>query len=112
NDRGKPAAEPVYKVIGTRPVRHDGADKVTGRAIYGNDLQLAGMLYGKIVRSPHAHARIKRIDTSAAEKVPGVMAVVTAADLPDLRDKVADLGEGRVNLAHLGANVLAHQKVL
>ncbi|HET6882469.1 MAG TPA: xanthine dehydrogenase family protein molybdopterin-binding subunit [Pirellulales bacterium] len=112
NGRGEPAAAPVYKVIGTRPVRHDGADKVTGRAIYGNDLQLAGMLHGKIVRSPHAHARIKRIDTSAAEKVPGVMAVVTAADLPDLRDKVADLGEGRVNLAHLGANCLAHQKAL
>jgi xanthine dehydrogenase molybdenum-binding subunit len=109
---GKPAAMQEYKVIGTRPIRHDGADKVTGRAIYGNDLQLAGMLHGKIVRSPHAHARINRIDTSAAEKVPGVMAVVTAADLPDLRDKVADLGEGRVNLAHLGANCLAHQKVL
>jgi CO/xanthine dehydrogenase Mo-binding subunit len=103
---------PAYKVIGTRPIRHDGADKVTGRAIYGNDLQLAGMLHGKIVRSPHAHARIKHIDTSAAEKLPGVHVVVTAADLPDLHDRVADLGEGRVNLAHLGANVLAHQKVL
>ncbi|HJT34895.1 MAG TPA: xanthine dehydrogenase family protein molybdopterin-binding subunit [Pirellulales bacterium] len=101
-----------FKVIGTRPVRHDGADKVTGRAIYGGDLQLAGMVHGKIVRSPHAHARIKRIDISAAEKLSGVLAVVTAADLPDLRDKVADLGEGSVNLAHLGANVLAHQKVL
>ncbi|HQU46809.1 MAG TPA: xanthine dehydrogenase family protein molybdopterin-binding subunit, partial [Pirellulales bacterium] len=110
--RGRRAAAPAYKVIGTRPIRHDGADKVTGRAIYGNDLQLAGMLHGKVVRSPHAHARIKRIDTSAAEKLPGVHAVVTAADLPDLRDKMADLGEGRVNLAHLGANVLAHQKVL
>jgi xanthine dehydrogenase molybdenum-binding subunit len=109
--RGKPA-DPVYKVIGTRPIRHDGADKVTGRAIYGNDLQLTGMLHGKIVRSPHAHARIKHIDTSAAERLPGVLAVVTAADLPDLKDKVADLGEGRVNLAHLGANVLAHKKVL
>ncbi len=101
-----------YKVIGTRPIRHDGADKVTGRAIYGADLQLAGLVHGKIVRSPHAHAKIKRIDTSAAEKLPGVLAVVTAADLPDLRDKMADLGEGSVNLAHLGANVLAHQKVL
>ena len=110
--RKKSATAPGYKVIGTRPIRHDGADKVTGRAIYGNDLQLAGMLHGKVVRSPHAHARIKRIDTSAAEKLPGVFAVVTAADLPDLKDKVADLGEGRVNLAHLGANVLAHQKAL
>jgi CO/xanthine dehydrogenase Mo-binding subunit len=104
--------QPHYKVIGTRPIRHDGADKVTGRAIYGNDVQMAGLLHGKILRSPHAHARIKRIDTSAAEKLPGVHAVVTAADLPDLKDKWADLGEGRVNLAHLGANVLAHDKVL
>ncbi|MGH7192397.1 MAG: hypothetical protein ACREJM_02565, partial [Candidatus Saccharimonadales bacterium] len=53
----------TYKVIGTRPIRHDGADKVTGRAVYGNDLQLAGLVHGKIVRSPHAHAKIKRIDT-------------------------------------------------
>jgi CO/xanthine dehydrogenase Mo-binding subunit len=101
-----------YKVIGTRPVRHDGADKVTGRAIYGADLQLTGMVYGKILRSPHAHARIKSIDTSAAEKLPGVLAVATAADMPNLKDKIADLGEGSVNLAHLGANVLAHGKAL
>ena len=101
-----------YKVIGTRPIRHDGADKVTGRAIYGADLHLSGMVHGKILRSPHAHARIKSIDTSAAEKMPGVLAVVTAKDMPDLKDKIADLGEGSVNLAHLGANVLAHGKVL
>ncbi|HEV3006114.1 MAG TPA: xanthine dehydrogenase family protein molybdopterin-binding subunit [Pirellulales bacterium] len=104
---GKP-----YKVIGTRPIRHDGADKVTGRAIYTNDLQMAGLVHGKVLRSPHAHARIKHIDASAAAKLPGVVAVVTAKDLPDLRDKMADLGEGRVNLAHLGANVLAHAKAL
>ncbi|HEX3725369.1 MAG TPA: xanthine dehydrogenase family protein molybdopterin-binding subunit, partial [Pirellulales bacterium] len=101
-----------YKVIGTRPLRHDGADKVTGRAIYGSDVKLAGTVHGKILRSPHAHARIKSIDTSAAEKLPGVYAVVTSADFPDLQDKMADLGEGSVNLAHLGANVLAHRKVL
>ncbi len=100
-----------YKVIGTRPIRHDGADKVTGRAIYGADLHLSGLVHGKILRSPHAHARIKSIDTSAAEKLPGVLAVVTAKDMPDLKDKIADLGEGSVNLAHLGANVLAHGKV-
>ncbi|MEX0712049.1 MAG: xanthine dehydrogenase family protein molybdopterin-binding subunit, partial [Pirellulales bacterium] len=102
----------VYKVIGTRPIRHDGADKVTGRAIYGNDVRLSGLVHGKVLRSPHAHARIKSIDTKAAEKLPGVYAVVTSADLPDLKDKIADLGEGRVNLAHLGGNVLAHGKVL
>jgi CO/xanthine dehydrogenase Mo-binding subunit len=101
-----------YKVLGTRPIRHDGADKVTGRAIYGADVQMAGMLHGAMLRSPHAHARIKSIDTSAAEKLPGVHAVVTGADFPDLTDKMAELGEGTVNLAHLGANCLAHGKAL
>ena len=101
----------VYKVIGTRPIRHDGADKVTGRAIYGADVQMAGLVYGKILRSPFAHARIKSIDTSAAEKLPGVFAVATAADFPDLKDKIADLGEGATNLMHLGSNALAHGKV-
>jgi xanthine dehydrogenase molybdenum-binding subunit len=101
-----------YKVLGTRPIRHDGADKVTGRAIYGNDVQLAGMIHGKILRSPLAHARIKSIDTSAAEKMPGVFAVITAADFPGLKDRIAELGEGSVNLKHLGGNCLAHGKVL
>ncbi|MBI3839477.1 MAG: xanthine dehydrogenase family protein molybdopterin-binding subunit [Planctomycetia bacterium] len=101
-----------YKVIGTRPIRHDGADKVTGRAIYGSDVRLNGAVHGKILRSPHAHAQIKSIDTSAAEKLPGVCAVATGADFPDLKDKIANLGEGAVNLAHLSANVLAHRKVL
>ena len=72
----------VYKVIGTRPIRHDGTDKVTGRALYGADIRLPGMLYGAVLRSPHAHARILSIDTSQAETLPGVRAVVTAADLP------------------------------
>ncbi len=101
-----------YKVIGTRPVRHDGADKVTGRAIYGADLRLTGTVHGRILRSPHPHAKIRKIDTSAAEKLPGVLAVTTAADFPNLKDKIANLGEGSVNLAHLGANVLAHGKAL
>ena len=70
------------------------------------------LAHGKILRSPHAHARIKSIDTSAAEKLPGVLAVVTATDFPNLKDKIADLGEGSVNLAHLSANVLAHGKAL
>lgn len=107
-----PAGKKKYKVLGTRPIRHDGADKVTGRAIYTADVQMSGMLHGKVLRSPLAHAKIKSIDTSAAEKLPGVHAVITSADFPDLKDKMADLGEGSVNLAHLGANVLAHGKVL
>jgi xanthine dehydrogenase molybdenum-binding subunit len=101
-----------YKVIGTRPIRHDGVDKVTGRAKYGADLKLTGMLYGAMVRSPHAHAKIRRVDTSAAEAVPGVRAVVTAADLPEQGDRIVELGEGSANMRHLTANVLAREKVL
>lgn len=107
-----PKTEQQYKVIGTRPIRHDGVDKVTGRAIYGNDVQLAGMLYGKILRSPHAHATIKSIDTSEAEKVEGVFAVVTSKDLSPMESKIAELGEGAVDLHHLTQNVLARGKVL
>ena len=70
-----------YKVIGTRPIRHDGEDKVTGRAVYGADIRPADVLYGKLLRSPHAHALIKRIDTSKAMQLEGVRAVATAEDL-------------------------------
>ena len=70
-----------YRVIGTRPIRHDGVDKVTGAAVYGADVRLPGMLYGKVLRSPHAHARILSIDTSKAMQLDGVRAVATADDL-------------------------------
>jgi CO/xanthine dehydrogenase Mo-binding subunit len=73
-----------FKSVGTRPLRPDGIDKVTGRAKYGADASAPGQLVGRILRSPHAHARIKKIDASKAERLPGVKAVVTAADLPDL----------------------------
>jgi CO/xanthine dehydrogenase Mo-binding subunit len=102
----------AYKVIGTRPIRHDGVDKVTGRALYGADLQLAGMLHGRILRSPHAHARIRAIDASGALALPGVEAVVTSADLPDPGSRIAELGEGTINLKHLSGNCLARGKVL
>ena len=75
-----PASE--YAVIGTRPIRHDGLDKVTGRAIYGADIHLAGLVYGAVLRSPHPHARIVSIDTSKAEAAPGVLAVMTGDDVP------------------------------
>ena len=102
-----------YSVLGQRPVRHDGADKVTGRAIYAADVQLPNMVHGKIVRSPHAHARIKSIDASEALKLPGVFAVVTGSDFPDLANRHAVMGEaGEVNLGHLAANCLALGKVL
>ncbi len=101
-----------YKVIGTRPIRHDGVDKVTGRAIYGADFQITGLLHSRVLRSPHAHARIVSIDTSRAEAQPGVKGVVTAQDLPAAEDKMADLGEGPVNLKYLCDNILASDKVL
>ncbi len=101
-----------YKVIGTRPLRPDGADKVTGRAIYGADVRMTGMLHGKILRSPHAHARIKRIDTSKAEALPGVKAVMTGHDLPEPEDRMAAAGEVAVNLKYLAGNVMARDKVL
>ena len=101
-----------YTVVGTRPIRHDGADKVTGRALYGADLQLAGLLHGFILRSPHAHARILRIDTSRAETYPGVKAVATAADFPRGPDRIVDLGEGDTPLSYVRGNVLASGKVL
>jgi len=72
------------KIVGTSPIKHDGIDKVTGRAKFGADLFLPGMLVGKILRSPHPHAVIKSIDTSAAEALPGVKAVVTRTDFPEL----------------------------
>ena len=101
-----------YKVIGTRPIRHDGVDKVTGRAIYGADFQITGLLHGRVLRSPHAHARIVSIDTSRAEAHPGVKGVVTAQDLPTAEDKMADLGEGAVNLKYLCDNIFASDKAL
>ena len=102
-----------YNVVGTRPIRHDGTDKVTGRAQYGADIQLPGVLHGKILRSPHPHARIVSIDASRALAVPGVKAVVTSAELPQPSGKAADLGEGAmVNLKFLSNNCLAADKVL
>jgi CO/xanthine dehydrogenase Mo-binding subunit len=75
--------EKQFKVIGQRVARPDGVDKVTGRARYGADATAPGQLVGLVLRSPHAHAQIVKIDTKAAEKLPGVKAIITAADLPD-----------------------------
>jgi len=102
-----------FDSIGSTPVRHDGADKVTGRARYGADNNMPGMLYGKILRSPHAHAVIKSVDASAAEALPGVHAVVTSADWPETSMKLTDLAEGSIhNLGFLSMNVLARGKAL
>ena len=101
-----------YDVVGTRPIRHDGADKVTGRALYGADFDTAGMLHGQILRSPHAHARIKNVDTSAAEAMPGVLAVVKNSDFTGDDDAIVDFGEGATSLKWLRDNVLASNKAL
>lgn len=83
----KPGFDPnrKYKVIGTSPIKHDGFDKVTGRAKFAADFFLPGMLVGKCLRSPHPHAIVKSIDISQAEKVPGVKAIVTRDDFPEIK---------------------------
>ena len=80
-----------FKVVGTRPPRPDGVDKVTGRAKFGADAFAAGQLVGLFLRSPHAHARITKIDTSAARRLKGVKAIITRDDLPDLTDGDRDM---------------------
>ena len=101
-----------YKVIGSRPVRHDGFDKVTGRAIYGADVKLPGLIWGALARSPHAHAIVKSIDTSEAEKTPGVLGVITSKDMPETEDKMIDLGEGDENPRWTSNRLMASTKVI
>ena len=101
-----------FKWVGTRPIRPDGVPKVTGRALYGADMKMAGMLYGRILRSPHAHARIKSIDTSKAEKLPGVKAVVTAKDFPDQKFEYIGPERVAVNFWHVSRNIMAREKTL
>ena len=105
--------ENTYSEIGKRPVRHDGVDKVIGKAQYGADLNLPGMLYAKVLRSPYAHAKIKSIDISKAEKHPGIKAIVTSADLAPLPDKNASVGEDvYANMKYVRDRILASDKVL
>ncbi|MBQ12176.1 MAG: oxidoreductase [Planctomyces sp.] len=101
-----------YRIIGTRPDRADGLDKVTGAAKFGADIQLSGLLHGKILRSPHAHAIIRSIDTSGAEAMPGVMAVATSADFPITEDREIDFAELQGNSRMMADNILANGKVL
>ena len=96
-----------YKVVGTRPIRHDGTDKVTGRAKYGGDFDMSGLLHGKVLRSPHAHARIRSIDTSKAEAYPGVKAVITVKDLP-----ISGMDDPDQGMRFASDNVLAREKAL
>ena len=101
-----------FAQVGTRPLRPDGVDKVTGRARYGADVSAPGMLIGRVLRSPHAHARILNIDTSAAEALDGVKAVVTRDDFPELAKGVAVEGEGEQLVYDVSCNVMAREKAL
>ena len=105
-------AERTFIKVGTRPLRPDGVDKVTGRARYGADIGAANMLVGMVLRSPHAHARLVSIDTRKAEKLPGVKAVVTRADFPHLRSDDTIRAEEDENVWDVARNVMARDKVL
>jgi CO/xanthine dehydrogenase Mo-binding subunit len=105
-------AKEDLKVVGTRPIRPDGVDKVTGRANFGADMAMSGMLWGKIKRSPHAHARVLSINTDKAMAVPGVKAVTTRADFPDIPPEKAVVGAMPHNLRDLSRNCMAKGKVL
>ena len=96
-----------YNVVGSRPIRPDGTDKVTGRAKYGGDYQTAGMLYGKVLRSPHAHARIKSVDATKALAMTGVEAVITGKDMPGANKADASRGTQMAS-----DNLLARSKAL
>jgi len=101
-----------YKVIGTRPIRHDGMEKVTGKAVYTADVQLPNMSYGAILRSPHAHALIKSMDTTAAENMDGVFGVITGKDFQSGIDKDIEIGEGIANFKYDSMNIMAREKVM
>ena len=105
-------SEVEYNVVGKRPVRPDGVDKVTGRARYGADTNLTGTLQAKVLRSPFPHAWIKSIDTSKAEAFPGVRAVVTAKDLPFASLFKDGLGNEYTALKYASDHLLASGKVL
>ena len=100
------------KWIGQRTIRPDGMDKVTGRAQFAADTTMPGMIWGKVLRSPHPHARIKSIDTSKAEKLPGVKAVVTAKDIVDFTIEKGAVMLGIQDMRWMCRNVMARDKAL
>ena len=81
----QPTQEVEFRYIGKSHTMMEAPQIVTGKAVYPSDIQIPGMLHGKILRSPHPHARIVRIDISEAEKMPGVKAIIIGKDLPDVR---------------------------
>ena len=107
-----PDAASRYRWVGKRTIRPDGVEKVTGRAAFGADHALPGMLVGAVLRSPHAHARIVAIDSVRAQAVPGVKAAVTAADFPEIPADRAIMGVPPENYRDLSRNIMARGKVL
>lgn len=101
-----------FRVVGSRPIRPDGLDKVTGRARYGADLNIPGQIYGKVVRSPHPAAIIKAIDFSEALAMPGVMAAMCAEDLPEPGDKLLPGAEVEMKLKDISPVIMARGRVL
>jgi CO/xanthine dehydrogenase Mo-binding subunit len=103
----------TFRVIGRRVPKVDAIDKVTGRAQYGADILLPRKLVGKVLRSPHAHARITRIDTSQAAALPGVLAVITGNDLPAITPGMAGpSGQVTMHDFYLSQEILARTTVL
>jgi len=101
-----------FKWVGTRPIRPDGVPKVTGKAMYAADYTMPGALVGRILRSPHAHARIRSIDTAKAARLPGVKAVVIAKDFPEQKFEYIGPERVAVNFWHVTRNIMAREKVL
>ena len=104
-----------FRAVGTRPIRHDGYEKVTGQALYSADTTLPGLLYSNVLRSPHAHAKIISIDTSKAEAYPGVRSIITSKDFPEQENIVTSPFPGpplSLNLKEHTDNVIAGDKVL
>src|SRR5215475_16009425 len=92
-EKFNPKPSTGYKLIGKNYVTPDMYAKVTGKSKYAEDFRADGMLFAKLLLSPHPHARVTRLDTSAAMAVPGVKAIVTADDLPAPADAINDNGQ-------------------
>jgi CO/xanthine dehydrogenase Mo-binding subunit len=110
--KGASVQKDKFKYIGTRAPRPDGFEKVTGRARFAADMMMPGMLHGLVLRSPHAHAWIKSIDTSKARALPGVKAVITRDDFADQPSEIVPAGELPVNYRDVVRNIMAREKAL
>ena len=107
------AKPPEFRVIGRSTPKVDAAEKVTGAAQFGADVKLQGLLIGKILHSPYAHARIRRINTSKAEKLPGVKAVITGKDFPTITlDTQSPYGTITDREYYLSKEIMARDKVV